>query len=221
MIQLQGPSKAILRDFSVRRQWQSVDGIEVTDADQAGSRVFMEQAILSRSQPNLFVDGLDYTNVELHDFYSYYFADRRDERQCDGGAVSRGRSLAGRRNQHLRRRFNRELRQLWGSRTARMLRYGISGTTPAARPGCGRQYYRDEHFQLCRLGVKSAQRPPLAISLDNFQGTAALVNLDRRNGGHRISPATAGPPRCWASAWSARPPPSSATPRAPRPLPGS
>ena len=110
VMRLLGPSKATLRDFSVNGNRNSADGIEVDNADQPGSRVFMEQSNLSLSHTNLFVDGLDYTNVELHDFYHYYdFNNRYDERRRDGGTVCRARSLAGRRDEHLRRRLGWKL----------------------------------------------------------------------------------------------------------------
>jgi hypothetical protein len=69
VIRLQGPSKATLRDFSVTGNLIAADGIEVDNADQPGSRGFMDQAFLALSHANLFVDGLDHANVELHDFY--------------------------------------------------------------------------------------------------------------------------------------------------------
>src|SRR5262249_11766276 len=72
VMRLQGPSKATLSEFSVNGNNNSADGIEVDNADQPGSRVFMEQADLSLSHTNLFVDALDYTNVEMHDFYAGY-----------------------------------------------------------------------------------------------------------------------------------------------------
>jgi len=72
VMRLQGPSKVILRDFEVSGAANTADGIEVNNADQPGSRVFMEQANASLSRTSLLVDGLDYTNVELHDFYAGY-----------------------------------------------------------------------------------------------------------------------------------------------------
>jgi hypothetical protein len=68
VFRLAGPSKATLRDFEVDGGGIA-DGIVVENADQAGSRIFMEQPSLSNYKHNLFVDGLDYTNVQLQDFY--------------------------------------------------------------------------------------------------------------------------------------------------------
>src|SRR5206468_8829015 len=48
MIKLLGPSKVILRDFYVACSARGLDGIEVNNVDQPGSRVFMEQARLGR-----------------------------------------------------------------------------------------------------------------------------------------------------------------------------
>jgi len=73
VIQLQGPSKAILRDFYVNAG--SATGIQVQNADQPQSRIYMQQIQASRSlSANIFVDGLDHTNVELQNFGLEYTA---------------------------------------------------------------------------------------------------------------------------------------------------
>ena len=56
MIQLQGPSKVVLRDFQVGAGCTGVDGIEVDNADQAGSQIFLEEPQLANSSTNLFVE---------------------------------------------------------------------------------------------------------------------------------------------------------------------
>jgi hypothetical protein len=69
ILTLTGPSKVILRDLDVRG-WASIaNSILITNADQAGSRVFGEQLLLSGGSNNLYVNGLDYCNVQLHNFY--------------------------------------------------------------------------------------------------------------------------------------------------------
>ena len=68
VIRLEGPSKAILREISVGGNNHSADGIEIDNADQPGSSIFMESPFLSHSYTNFFADALDYTNVQLHDF---------------------------------------------------------------------------------------------------------------------------------------------------------
>jgi hypothetical protein len=73
VIALQGPSRAILRDLYVSAG--SAVGIDIRNADQEGSRVYMQQPqVLRSSTANVFVDGLDYTNVELHNFNLAYTA---------------------------------------------------------------------------------------------------------------------------------------------------
>jgi Pectate lyase superfamily protein len=68
VLQLLGPSKVTLRDFQCSGNGNASDCIEVDSADQPGARVFMEGVILTQSRTNLFVDSLDYTLVEAHDF---------------------------------------------------------------------------------------------------------------------------------------------------------
>jgi hypothetical protein len=73
VFQLSGPSRAILRDFYVNAG--DVTGIELQNADQRGSRVYMQQTHALRStSANLFVDSLDFTNVELHNVELAYTA---------------------------------------------------------------------------------------------------------------------------------------------------
>jgi hypothetical protein len=73
VLQLRGPSRAILSDFFIDAG--TVTGIDVENADQEGARVYMlETQALRSTDVNLFVDGLDFTNVELHDFQLAYTA---------------------------------------------------------------------------------------------------------------------------------------------------
>jgi chitodextrinase len=70
VIDLAGPSRAILRDFMILTYGKSA-GIQVDNADQVGARIFMEQATVTRGQTaGLLVDQLDNAIVELHDFYT-------------------------------------------------------------------------------------------------------------------------------------------------------
>lgn len=73
LLLLAGPSRAILRDFHISAG-RGV-GIDINNADQPGSRVYMQQTSALRAlDAAIFVDGLDYTNVELHDFQIAYTA---------------------------------------------------------------------------------------------------------------------------------------------------
>jgi len=70
---LEGPSRAIFRDFNLNAR--SATGIDVHNADQPGSRIYMQQvSALRASSAAIFVDSLDYTLVELHDFQLAYTA---------------------------------------------------------------------------------------------------------------------------------------------------
>lgn len=69
VLRLSGPSRATLRDFTIDANKVSA-GVVVTNCDQPGARVFMEQGEgAANSEANLLVDRLRHTNVELHDFY--------------------------------------------------------------------------------------------------------------------------------------------------------
>jgi pectate lyase-like protein len=70
VMRLQGPSRAILRDFRVQGSSQGVvNGIVIENADQPNSRVYMQGAFAnSTTQNGLLVDGLSSTRVDLRDF---------------------------------------------------------------------------------------------------------------------------------------------------------
>ena len=69
VLRLAGPSRAILRDFTITTYGKGA-GIVVENADQAGGRIFAEQAFLTRGMTaNLLVDQLERATVELHDLY--------------------------------------------------------------------------------------------------------------------------------------------------------
>jgi hypothetical protein len=178
VMRLQGPSKVTLRDFSVSGNRNSADGIEVDNADQAGSRVFMEQSTLSWSHTNLFVDGLDYTNVELHDFYHVYDSTTGMTSVVVTGGPSAAQGLwhGGATNIFA------------GASAGNYLSYGVSngahvgvrdiwydsgagGSQVANVTGTSTFSYAGSALYLPTSGA-------LGISLDNFQGTAALLNLN-------------------------------------------
>jgi hypothetical protein len=71
VLKLNGPSKVTLRSFRVYGNNLAIDGIELTNIDQIGSRVFMERPHHAFSRPGIFVDGLDRTSVEMHDLSIY------------------------------------------------------------------------------------------------------------------------------------------------------
>lgn len=72
VLYLQGPSHAILQDFSVGGQ-DTATGILIDNADQSGGQVFGDQVNMNNMRQNtmgsLLADGLDQTVVQLRNFY--------------------------------------------------------------------------------------------------------------------------------------------------------
>jgi hypothetical protein len=70
VLQIQGPSTAIVRDLQVHGNSQA-NGIVVANVDQVGARVFLGQVELRQgSQTHLWVDGLDNAIVDVRNFGS-------------------------------------------------------------------------------------------------------------------------------------------------------
>jgi hypothetical protein len=68
IIRLNGPSKATIRDVFCDGNGKTNDCVDITNADQVGSRVFLEQANFSYNNgTNLFSDSLNNTIIEMHD----------------------------------------------------------------------------------------------------------------------------------------------------------
>ncbi len=178
VIRLLGATKAILRDLAVNGGGNTADGIEVDNADQSGGRVFMEQAILGSSYTNLLVDGLDYTNVELHDFSHVY-----DGTTGMSSLVVTGGPSA--------------MKGVWqggatnifaGSSSGNYVSYSVSNGAHVGiqdiwnDAGSGQNHVADitgaSTFSYAGSAINLPSGTSLAISLNNFQGTAALVNLN-------------------------------------------
>ncbi|MEO6908158.1 MAG: hypothetical protein ABI210_09740, partial [Abditibacteriaceae bacterium] len=69
VLHLAGPSRALLRDLVIQAG-VAAHGIVIENCDQVGARVFMEQGeVAGARRTGLLVDGLDNTDVSLHDFY--------------------------------------------------------------------------------------------------------------------------------------------------------
>jgi hypothetical protein len=65
VLSIAGPTKATIRDLAVDGGNIAV-GIQITNVDQKGARVFMQQAEVHNNQTNLSVNGLDHTLVVAH-----------------------------------------------------------------------------------------------------------------------------------------------------------
>lgn len=95
LIKLIGPSKVTLRELQVDGATTS-DGIVVDNVDQVGSRVYMGGVQLrSGNQTDLFVNGLDNTNVQLEDV-GYAYSPNGVSIKVTGGPLSAvGRKTSG------------------------------------------------------------------------------------------------------------------------------
>jgi hypothetical protein len=156
----------------------SADGIEVDNADQIGSRVFMEQSTLGSSYTNLFVDGLDHTNVELHDFFHNYDATTGKTSVVVTGGKSAAQGLwqGGATNIFA------------GASSGNYISYGVSSGAHVGLQdiwydaGAGGSLVADVtetgSFTYAGSALYLTGSAPRAISIGNFQGTAALLNLN-------------------------------------------
>jgi hypothetical protein len=175
VMQLLGPSKAILRDFYVFGAGFMPNGIEVDNADQAGASVFMEQAHIGGSGTNVFVDGLDYTNVESHNI-NHATATGTSINVTGGPSAAAGLWKGGVTNIFA------------GAATENYTGYGVAnGAHMGVRDiwndgGPGQAGVANltgtSTFTYAGSAVYLPESNQLAISLNNFQGTAALVDLN-------------------------------------------
>ena len=177
VMQLLGPSRTTARDFSVSGNRNTADGIEVNNADQPGSRVFMEQSTLTSSHTNLFVDGLDYTNIELHDFYHDYdlTTGTTSVNVIGGPSAASGSWKGGATNIFA------------GASSGNYLSYGVSnGAHVGVRDiwydaGAGGAVIANiagtSTFTYAGSALYLPKSSGLGLSLDNFRGTAAFLNL--------------------------------------------
>src|SRR5262249_31585493 len=98
VIRLMGPTKATLREIQFDGAGKA-DGIVIDDVDQAGSSVYMGQAELrAGKRTNLFVNGLDRTNVQLEDLGYAYSPDAVSIRVTGGPLSTGGNTTAGQTN---------------------------------------------------------------------------------------------------------------------------
>ncbi len=181
VLRVEGPSHAILREFSVNGASHSADGIEVNGADQPGSRVFMKSPFLRSSYTNLFVNGLDYADLELHDF-EHNGAQNRGKNAISvkvtgGPLASSGHWRGG-------------ITDIFaGASSGNNISYGISNNAHVAvrdiwydaGGGNDRQIaVVSGESRFAYIGSTAYQtdcRSDPAIDLRNFDGIAALLNL--------------------------------------------
>lgn len=183
ILKFAGPSKATLREIEIRGN-NTANGIEVTNADQPGSHIFMQQAILIGSQVNLFSDALDYTNVELHDLeHEASSSTALASVNVTGGPLAeRGLPAGGATNIFAGVSFGNHLsygasngahlsvRDIWYDSSS-------GGTTIANISG-------NSTFTYAGASVNLSGK---AINFTNFTGTAGLINLFLNGGNITVS----------------------------------
>src|SRR5439155_10387298 len=98
LLRLIGPTKVTLREIQFDGAG-TADGIVVENVDQEGSRVYMGQVELrGGKRTNLFVNGLDNTNVHLEDIGYAYSPDAASIKVVGGPVSAAGQTTPGRTN---------------------------------------------------------------------------------------------------------------------------
>ena len=96
LLRILGPTKATLREIQFDGA-RKADAIVAEAVDQAGARVYMDQAQLrAAKQTNLFVNGLDNTSVLLEDLGYAYSPDAVSIKVMGGPLSAGGRTTTGR-----------------------------------------------------------------------------------------------------------------------------
>ena len=98
VLRIKGPTTATLREIQIDGGGRA-DGVVVENADQPGSRVYMDQAQLrSGRRTNLRIRGLDHTNVQLENIGFAYSPDAVSIEVTGGPLLAGGSSTSGRTN---------------------------------------------------------------------------------------------------------------------------
>jgi len=172
VLQLEGPSRATLRDFMVNGASKG-NGILVKNANQLQSRVLMEQVFLINAmESSLVVDKLDYTNVDLRNFY-HAGSKGTSVKVIGGQGAASGISTGGRTN------------IFSGAASNNVLSYAVSnGAKLLARD----IWYEDARMPgfavLTGKGtftihgsrfLTPVNQPTPAVEINNFDGTATFL----------------------------------------------
>jgi hypothetical protein len=177
VFQLTGPSKVVMRDLQINGNSGAATGVDVTNSDQTGARVFGEGLLLQGSTTaNLFVDALDNTLVELHDYLGTLSA--VDNIRVTGGSSAAGGTwLGGQTNifagaaygnatyYNLSANGHLNVRQVFNDN-------GGTSTKIASLSGTGGA------FSIMGMGAFLSSGSNHSVTLNNFSGTSALVNYN-------------------------------------------
>ena len=180
MLQLNGPSHVVLRDFYINGNNNAANAIVVNNADQEGGSVFVEQALWNNSTTNLKVDGLDYTVVELHDHQQYGHSESNDTgtRVIGGTSAAAGNWLGG------------EVKIIGGLTTGLSESYNVSNGAhlsvhdiwcEGGNTGERSATVSDNSYFTMSGSPTYNYLPDTLYSFENFTGKAAIINVKARS----------------------------------------
>ncbi len=176
---LRGPSKAILRDFRIHGAADaSGNGIVIENADQPGSRVYMQEVFVNGTTQNgLLVDGLDYTRVDLRGLI-HQEASGSSVKVVGGSSAASGLNLGGRTTlisgASASNVLSYEVTQ--GGRLAvKDVWYETGGTRPGYIKLTGNGAVTFEQSRVFTIPVNTT---PPAIDIQNYNGKATFIGLD-------------------------------------------
>ena len=180
VLQLNGPSHVVLRDFYINGNNNAANAIVVNNADQEGGSVFVEQALWNNSTTNLKVDGLDYTVVELHDHQQYGHSESNDTgtRVIGGTSAAAGNWLGG------------EVKIIGGLTTGLSESYNVSNGAhlsvhdiwcEGGNTGERSATVSDNSYFTMSGSPTYNYLPDTLYSFENFTGKAAIINVKARS----------------------------------------
>src|SRR5262245_23376339 len=173
---LLGPSKVTLRDFRVLGERRG-SGIVIENADQAGSRVYGQGAIVNiATEYGLIVDGLDHTRVDLRDFIHQQVSGS-GVKVIGGPMTASGAPTDGRTNLTAGGASNNGLSYevtRGGRLTVKDMWYETGGELPGYIKLTGDSTVT---FEQARVYTRNNTTTP-SIDIQNYKGKATLIGLD-------------------------------------------
>jgi hypothetical protein len=190
IMQCTGPCKVTFRDFQLNGNLKSGNGLQITNADQLGGRVFLEQPILFYSGTNsLLVDGLNYTNVEVHDYQINYSSTAPDAVKVVGGAganLSYTKLFAGLTSSNLN-----AFRTTQNGHLNVMQNWNDTGTSPT-----GATLFKTSgtggSFTAVGMAAYLNGAPGNYFQLTDFSGASALIGVNFNEGYSRTNEVISG-----------------------------
>jgi hypothetical protein len=172
-LRLAGPSKAVLRDFRILGvRDDDVNGIVIENADQANSRVYMQEVFANVSTVNgLLVDGLSSTRVDLRGFQ------HQDSTGSGIKVVGGSQDLGGRTTLISGATSSNTLTyEITGGRfVAKDVWYELGGLNPGFMKLTGSPLVA---FDQARIYTNPVNSNPPAIDIRDFNGRATLIGAD-------------------------------------------